>query len=65
MEIKENVEYGMYVYTGNNNWSHRNGGKSVEENLESIPGKHKLDTLQKTAVLRTSHIIRKVLQSET
>jgi hypothetical protein len=33
--------------------------------LEMIPGKHSIDSLQKTAVLGTSHIIRKVLQSET
>jgi len=45
MEIKKNVEYGVCVYTGNNSWSYRNGGKKVEENLESIPGKRKLDTL--------------------
>ena len=29
-----------------------------------IPGKHSIDSLQKTAVLGTSHIIRKVLQCE-
>jgi hypothetical protein len=28
-------------------------------------GKHSIDSLQKTAVLGISHIIRKVLQSET
>jgi hypothetical protein len=33
--------------------------------LEIIPGKHSTDYLQKTAILGTSHIIRKVLQSET
>jgi hypothetical protein len=33
--------------------------------LETIPGKHSTDSLQKTAVLGTSHIIRKVLQSGT
>jgi hypothetical protein len=65
MEIKKNVGYGVYVYTGNYSWSYRNGGKKVQENLESIPDKHTLDTLQKTAILRTSHITRKVLQSET
>jgi hypothetical protein len=32
---------------------------------ETIPGKHSIDSLQKTAVLGTSHIIKKVLQSET
>jgi len=29
-----------------------------------IPGKHSIDSLQKTAILGTSHIIRKVLQCE-
>ena len=50
----------MYDYTGINR-SHRNSGKS----LEAIPGKHAVDSLQKTAILGTSHIIQKVLQSET
>jgi hypothetical protein len=35
----------------------------VEKGLKTIC-LHSLDTLQKTAVLTTSHIIRKVLQSE-
>jgi hypothetical protein len=39
--------------------------KVLKENLEAIPGKHSIDSLQKTAVLVTSHIIRKVPQSET
>jgi hypothetical protein len=39
--------------------------KGLKKNLEKIPGKHSIDPLQKTAVLGTSHIIRKVLQSET
>ena len=39
--------------------------KSLKKNLEVIPGKHSIDSLQKTAVLGTSHIILKVLQSET
>jgi len=34
------------------------------ENLEALPGKHSIDSLQKTAILGTSHIIRKVLQCE-
>ena len=33
--------------------------------MEAIPGKHSTDSLQKTAILRTSHVIRKALQSET
>jgi hypothetical protein len=65
MEIKRIVKYEMCVYTGSNNWGHRNGGKCFEENLESIPGKHSVDSLQKKAVLGTSHIIQKVLHSET
>ena len=35
------------------------------KHLEAIPGKHSTDSLQETAVLGTSHIMRKVLQSET
>jgi hypothetical protein len=32
--------------------------------LEEIPGKHSIDSLQKTAILGSSLILRKVLQSE-
>jgi hypothetical protein len=32
--------------------------------LEGIPDKHSIDSLQKTAILTTSHILKKVLQSE-
>jgi hypothetical protein len=39
--------------------------KGLKKYLEAIPGKHSIDSLQKVAVLGTSHIIRKVLQSET
>ena len=39
--------------------------KGVKRNLEGIPGKYSIDSLQKTAVLVTSHIILKVLQSGT
>jgi hypothetical protein len=38
--------------------------RSLRKNLEAIPGKHSLVSLQKTAVLGTSHIILKVLQCE-
>jgi hypothetical protein len=47
--------------SGNNNNNNNNNNKY----LETIPGKHSIDSLQKAAVLGTSHIIRKVLQSET
>jgi hypothetical protein len=39
--------------------------RELKKISETIPGKHSIDSLQKTAVLGTSHIIRKVLQSET
>jgi hypothetical protein len=39
--------------------------KGLKKYLYTIPGKHSIYSLQKTAVLGTSHIIRKVLQSET
>jgi len=38
--------------------------RSLRKNLEAIPGKHSIDSLQKTAILGTSHIIRKVLLCE-
>jgi len=38
--------------------------RSLRKNLETVPGKHSIDSLQKTAILVTSHIIRKVLQCE-
>jgi hypothetical protein len=40
------------------------GTKSLKKSLEAIPGNHLMYSLQKTAILETSHIIRKVLQSE-
>jgi hypothetical protein len=39
--------------------------KSLQKYLETITGQHSIDSLQKTAILGTSHIIRKVLQAET
>jgi len=36
--------------------------RSLSKNLETVPGKHSIDSLQKTAILGTSHIIRNVLQ---
>ena len=38
--------------------------RSLRKNLEAVPGKHSIDSLRKTAILGTSHIIRKVLQCE-
>jgi hypothetical protein len=38
--------------------------RGLRKYLEEIPGKYSIDSLQKTAILGTSHILRKVLQSE-
>ena len=38
--------------------------RNLKKNLETIPGNHSIDSLQKTAILGTSHIIRKVLQCD-
>ena len=37
----------------------------LQKNLQAIPGTHSIDFLQKTAILGTSHILRKALQRET
>ena len=39
--------------------------KGLKKHLEATPGRYLIDLLQKTAILGTSHIISKVLQSET
>jgi hypothetical protein len=39
--------------------------KGLKKNSEVVPGKRSVDSLQKTAVLGTSHVIREILQSET
>ena len=36
----------------------------LKKNLEAIPRKHSIHSLQKTAIFGTSHIIWKVLQYE-
>jgi len=38
--------------------------RNLRKNLETVTGKHSIDSLQKTAILGTSHIIRKILQCE-
>jgi len=48
----------------NNNNNNNNNNEKPRKNLETVPGKHLIDSLQKTAILETSHIIRKVLQCE-
>ena len=39
--------------------------RTLKKNLETLPGKHSIDSLQKTAIYGTAHIIRKVLRFET
>jgi hypothetical protein len=36
----------------------------LQKYLETIPGRHSIDSLQKSAILGISHIIRKVLQAK-
>jgi hypothetical protein len=38
--------------------------RSLRKNLEATTGKHSIDSLQKTAILGTSHIIQKVMKCE-
>jgi len=38
--------------------------RSLRKNLGAVSGKHSIDSLQKTAILGTSHIIWEVLQCE-
>jgi hypothetical protein len=38
--------------------------RSLSNNLEAVPGKHSIDSLQKMAILGTAHIIRKALQCD-
>jgi len=38
--------------------------RGLEKSLEAIPGKYSIDSLHQTAVLGTSHLIRKVMQCE-
>jgi FtsZ-interacting cell division protein ZipA len=46
------------------NWSHWNSNEKLKEKFGSRTKKTFDSSLQKTAILGTSHIIRKVLQCE-
>ena len=52
----------MYNYTGTGTTGIVT--KVLKKNLEAMPGIHSIHSLQKTVILGTPHIIRKVLQSE-
>jgi len=58
-----NVECEMYEYTINN-WKQWISNKRFKEKFGS-QNRKTFDSLQKAAMLGTSHIIQKVLQSET
>jgi hypothetical protein len=54
------------VVTNNNNNNNNNRGdwdyfKDIKKYVSNIPGNHEVKELQKTAVLGTAHILRKVL----
>jgi hypothetical protein len=51
----------------NNNNNNNNVTTGIRKNLEAVPRKHSVDSLQKTAILGISniHIIWKVMQPET
>ena len=51
-------------YTGNN-WNHRNGTIRFRKKKFGVYYRGKIDLVQQTAVLGTSHITQEVLQSES
>jgi hypothetical protein len=53
------MEYEMYDYNGNK-WSHQSSNKGLNKNLVTIPGKHSIDSLQKMAILGTSHSMENI-----
>ena len=55
------LEMGVVVHNSSSN----NNNNNNNNNMEAVLGKHSIDSLQKTTLLGTSHIIRKVLQCET
>jgi len=59
-------ELQLGIVNNDNNNNNNNGitTKYLKKNLETLPGKHSIDSLQKTAILGTAHILRKVLQCE-
>jgi hypothetical protein len=58
-----NVEHEIF-YDTSSHWSTGTVPRGLGKYLEEIPSKHSIDSLQKTAILGTLYILRKVLQSE-
>jgi hypothetical protein len=50
-----------HISNNNNDNENNNNNKSFRKYLSSIPGEHEVKELQKTAILGTAHILRKVL----
>ena len=57
------MEHELYDYIGNK-WSHRNRNRRFKENFGNPKRKTLIRFYRKTLVLGTSHMTRKVLQSE-
>jgi len=55
-----NVKHEMYDYTGATGIV----TEGLHKNVEALSGRQQIDSPQKTAILQTTHTIRKVLQSE-
>jgi hypothetical protein len=53
-----------FPYNNNSNWSHWNSNEKLKEKFGSCTRKTLDRFTKKTAILGTSHIIRKVLQCE-
>ena len=64
IDIKRMWSCDKYDHSGNM-WSHRRSNKRLETSLDAVPKKDLTDSLQRRAVLGTSHVIRKVLLSES
>ena len=56
----QNVEQEMCDYNGDN-WNNRCSNTSIKEEFGSHISKHSMDSLQQTAILEISHIMREVL----
>ena len=62
-KLKHAIQNPRLLNNNNNNNNNNNGtiSKSFRKYVSNIPGKHEVKELQKTAILGTAHILRKVL----
>jgi len=54
-------KYGGDDDDDNTKWANGTISKSFRKYVSNLPGKHEVKELQKTAILGTAHILRKVL----